>query len=180
MADSLVVYYSRSGHTKRVAEQLSKKLGADLEEIHDTQKRSGVRGYLRSGFEAFTRRHTQLEKPRHNPSGYRRVIVGGPVWNASVSVPVRTYLMENRNRLGDTSFFVTFGGSGSKRAFRQMTKLLGHQPKATVAIREGELVQNKAERKIRTFAEILQPGAQPVAAKRAVERGRKGESARRA
>ena len=42
---SLVVYYSRTGVTKKVAEAISRKLGSDVEEIIDQRDRSGPKGY---------------------------------------------------------------------------------------------------------------------------------------
>jgi flavodoxin len=41
---SLVVYYSRSGNTRFVAEQISEEIGADIEEIIDIKKRKGLLG----------------------------------------------------------------------------------------------------------------------------------------
>jgi flavodoxin len=44
----LVVYYSRGGNTRAVAEEIARALGgADLEEIRDAADRSGWRGYLK-------------------------------------------------------------------------------------------------------------------------------------
>lgn len=158
MADSLVVYYSRTGHTQSVAQQLAATLGADLEEIRDTRDRSGLLGYLLSGFEAASRRFTRLHPPRHDPAAYRNVFVGGPVWNASVSAPVRTYLIENRNRLPKVAFFATFGGSGAKRAFKQMEEIVGQTPISKVAIREKELGKEVVTFKIKDLAAVVSTG----------------------
>ena len=44
----LVVFYSRSGNTRRVAEEIIDALDCDIEELFDTQNLSGALGYLRS------------------------------------------------------------------------------------------------------------------------------------
>ena len=46
---TIVVYYSRTGNTRKVAEELADTLKCDIEQIIDTQKRSDVLGFLRSG-----------------------------------------------------------------------------------------------------------------------------------
>lgn len=50
MADPriLVVYYSRSGTTRKLAQAISQELHCDLEEITETRSRNGLVGYLRS------------------------------------------------------------------------------------------------------------------------------------
>jgi hypothetical protein len=135
MPDTLVVYYSRTGHTEEVAEELAESLGADLDVIEDFQERTGVRGYVRSGLETVSRFLPRIRKPQYDPANYRRVIVGGPIWNSSISTPVRTYLIENRNRLPET-------------AFKQMERFLGRSPLTTMAFREGELGTDIEDEKV--------------------------------
>ena len=48
---SLVVYYSRTGVTKKVAEAISQMLGADIEEIIDRRDRRGPKGFFTGGRE---------------------------------------------------------------------------------------------------------------------------------
>jgi len=87
---TLVVYYSRSGHTRGVARQVAAALEADLEEIAEPTGRDGVLGYVRSALEAIFGASAEIERPRSDPGDYDLVVVGTPVWDAAVSTPVRT------------------------------------------------------------------------------------------
>jgi hypothetical protein len=49
---SLVVYYSRNGNSKFIAQKIAEKLGADTEEIIDKKNRRGWIGFLTAGRDA--------------------------------------------------------------------------------------------------------------------------------
>ncbi len=151
----LVVCFSRTGHTRQVATALQSALGADLEPIHDHADRGGVPGYLRCGAEALLGASSRIDLPAHDPSAYDLVLVGGPVWAASASSPVRTYLWLERDRLPATALFVTYGGAGSDRALAQMAALLRRRPIATLAVREGEVDRGAHHDRVASFVEAL-------------------------
>jgi flavodoxin len=151
----LLVYYSRTGTTRLVAEAISASLACDVEEIVDTRNRLGILGYLRAGFDAAFRRLTTLKPTRYDPANYDLVIVGTPIWNASLSAPVRTYLTEHKGQLKTVAFFCTYGGSGSRRVFRQMAATCGSKPLDLLDIREGEVKRGEHTPRVRAFVASL-------------------------
>ncbi len=58
---SLVVFYSRTGTTKRVAESISNLLKCDVEEIVDRKNRKGPLGYLKSESDAMSKKLTVIK-----------------------------------------------------------------------------------------------------------------------
>lgn len=151
----LVTYYSRTETTKKVATQIAEKLGADIEEIKDTVERKGVKGYLISGRDATLRNLTTLEKSEKNPADYDLVVIGTPIWSWNMSVPVRTYATENKDKFKQAAFFCTMGGSGDERAFKEMGEIIGKNPVDTLALKTIEVVKNLSEEKIDKFIEKL-------------------------
>lgn len=153
----LVVYYSRTGHTRRVAEELAATLRADIEEIVDPENRMGLLGYLRSGRQAFFGQETDIREPLKDPAAYDLVVVGTPVWNWSLSAPVRAYLTRRQQRFArpPVAFFLTEGGSGEQRVFGQMEELAGKAPLDVMAVRQAEIENGRYHEKIRSFAESL-------------------------
>lgn len=135
----LVVYYSRTGHTKRLAEMIAQVAGADIEGLIDRTDRSGIWGYLRSGRDAWSRKRTTIDAPTSDPGSYHLVFIGTPVWASAPSTAIRTYLEDQAVRLPTVAFFCTFGGNGSDRAFAQMRQLCGKAPVATLARTERQL-----------------------------------------
>lgn len=153
----LVVFYSRTGTTRKVGEAIAEKLGAEIsaEEIKDTVDRSGIKGYLISGRDAMKRRLTKLEPASFNPAEYDLVIIGTPIWGWNMSVPVRTYITENKDKFKSVAFFCTMGGSGDGKAFSEMAKIIGKKPVATLALRTSEVVKNNFSEKLEKFIEKI-------------------------
>jgi hypothetical protein len=64
----LVVYYSRSGTTRRVAKALSATLNGTAEEISEPRGRVGFFGYWRSIIEARRKQHPNITPANNDPS----------------------------------------------------------------------------------------------------------------
>lgn len=147
----LVVYFSRSGTTRDVAHRLGALLGADLEEIEDPTPRSGWLGFLRCGYEAQRRQLPTIAPANREPGDYDIVVVGTPVWVASVSSPVRAYLRKHRGALRSAAFFCTCGGSGGRRALEQMEEECGRPPVVRMQLRQDDIGTVTADLAVERF-----------------------------
>lgn len=140
---ALVIYYSRSGNTRKVAEAIAEALRADveveLEEIVDTKKRKGVFGFIVAGKDAALKRTTTIEPIKADLSSYDLVVIGTPVWAGTVASPVRTFLSKHGSNVKQSAFFCTTGGTGIKGALRVMEELCGKTPAATLGFTEKKL-----------------------------------------
>jgi flavodoxin len=153
--NSLVVFYSRTGLTRKAAEMLAGVLKADIEEIVDHKNRMGFWGYLGSGKDAFLKKTTKINAARKDPGVYDLVVIGTPLWALSVTPAVRTYLSQNKDRIRRAAFFCTKGGSPAKMAFADLAKLCGQKPVGTLELREDELKTGESFRKIEKFAQTI-------------------------
>ena len=153
---TLVVFYSRTGTTRRIAEALTRALGCDQDEIVEATSRLGLSGYWRSVSEARRRLPAATAAAKRDPSDYDLVIIGTPVWAWSLSSPVRAYLTLNAPRLREVAFFATMGGTGAKTAFAQMQALAGKPPRATLALTARETKPGRYEAKLDAFVKALQ------------------------
>ena len=149
---TLIVYYSRTGHTKKVAEALAKDLQCDMEELVDTVNRSGPIGWLNSGRQGSGRQLTKLQPVKKDPSKYDMVIIGTPVWAGNMSSPVRTYITENNANFKNVALFCTLGNKGEEKTFKEMGDLSGKKPKATLAVFAPEIKKDSYAEKVNKFA----------------------------
>jgi flavodoxin len=92
---SLVVYYSRTGNTKFVAETIAAEIGADVEEIVDQKNRMGVGGWLSAGKDARQEKETEIALTMRSPANYDLIVVGTPIWASRITPAIITYLKKN-------------------------------------------------------------------------------------
>jgi len=134
---ALVVFYSRTGNTKRMAEEISQILDAEIEELYEAKDRKGTGGWIVSGMDARLKRKTNLRKTEKDPSLYDLVILGTPTWANTLSTPIRSYIHQNSNNFKKVAFFVTSGLGSMKSAmgiYKEMANLCGKEPVAFLSL----------------------------------------------
>ena len=152
---TLVVYYSRTGITRRVAESLAALLGGDIEEICEPRSRIGLLAILRSAGQALLKRQATITPPQKDPALYDLVIVGTPVWAWSVASPVRSYLAAQRVRLPQVAFFCTLGNTGAEPVFAQLRNLTGKCPRSLAAFKDRDVAEKRHAARLEAFARSL-------------------------
>lgn len=119
---SLIVYYSRTQNTEKVAKLIQESFHGDIEEIKPVKDYNGALGYARGGFESSTSKTPKLEKCIKNPKDYDITIIGTPVWAFTMASPILTYLRENKDKFNEVAFFTTAGSSGMESTLENMAK----------------------------------------------------------
>lgn len=151
--------YSRTGNTRKLAEELADALGCDVEEIIDTKNRSGIIGWLRSGRDASNQNLTVLKDKINDPSQYDLLIIGTPIWGGHVSTPVRTYIHQNQADFNSVAFFCTASGDKFDGAFNDMKELCGVAPVETLGVSGKEIKKDGYKNKMQDFINGIQTGS---------------------
>lgn len=120
----LVVYYSVSGNTARVARDIGKALGADVESLRDRGHGTGCLGYLKAGLDAARGRSAALGELMFDPKNYALTIVGTPVWAWHMTPAVRAYLQRHKMDFGNVAFFVTSGDTDADKIVPSMERIV--------------------------------------------------------
>jgi flavodoxin len=140
----LVVFFSRTGTTRCVAENIARATHADIEEIREPRTRRGIMGWLRSGYEGTYRRSAPILPLQRSPQQYDLVYVGSPTWNRALASPVRQFLTDYANALPKVALFATCEGRGATDAIAQMTEILARPPLATLPMLERDVKHGPA------------------------------------
>ncbi len=146
----LVVYYSRTGVTKRLALAVAERLGADVEELADTKNRRGVAGIISMGVDSVFRRPAEIAAVERDPGDYDLVVIGTPacVWRTAPAV--RRYIVRSRERLPEVAFLVT-AILMTRSTLRDMAALCGRAPIARLARTSGQVRKGAFEEEVARF-----------------------------
>jgi flavodoxin len=147
---SLVVYYTRTGNAKFIAEKIAANIGADAEEIIDLKKRSGPIGFLLGGKDATQSKETKIGETKHSPKDYTLIIIGTPVWSSSPTPAIRTYINHNDLSGKKVAIFLTTTKQNQK-AMEKTKKLLSNSQLIGELMLEDPL--NKKEEAEKTIIE---------------------------
>ncbi|MBR1617000.1 hypothetical protein IJ670_02505 [bacterium] len=122
----LTVYYSNCGNTKNVAQNLHSIVGGDIKEIQLKEK------YPNNIFEMSKLVRNQMKEgylPKIDEidvSNYDIIFVGSPVWNFSVSLPVKSFLKNNNFENKTLIPFITCSGGVLKSKVHEEIKNLAN------------------------------------------------------
>lgn len=153
---TLLVYYSRSGTTRKVAEAIAAELRCDIEEIQDVRSRKGLFGWLRSGREAIRKARPEIKPMNKDPESYDLVIIGTPVWASTMASPVRTWLNANQKKLINlVALFCTMGGEDRGHAIPDMGEYCHCDSLASLAVRRKDVASGAFEQKVKDFVRQL-------------------------
>jgi len=153
--NSLVVYYSRKGTTRKIGELISNEAEWEFEEIIDIKKRKGFIGFLKSGKDATFKKLADIKEIQKNPELFDLIILGTPIWNRRMTPAIRTYITEFKNKIKDVAFFCTEGGSGGQKTFDSMENLCEKTPISTLEITKNDIKNGDHKDKIKKFIQDL-------------------------
>lgn len=155
VAEILVTWFSRSGSTEKAARALAQRLGADVAPIVTPVPYRGMRGFARGLWDSLRHRRPQIAIAA-DPTQYRLVVVGCPVWAGRPAAPLHTFLRRYGPRLrGLAAFCVSGSGAAYDGVFAEIADLAGHRPLATLSLAEREVTSGEAATSLTAFAGVL-------------------------
>ena len=128
---TLVLYYSLTGNTKMVAQEIAADLAADIEEItcadpYDTNFQACIQRCMQEREQGIL---PEINPVKADLDAYDVIFIGYPVWFGTYAPPIATFL--SNNDLGDKRIvpFCTFGSGGLESSVKD---LMNAQPYAVV------------------------------------------------
>lgn len=147
-SNRLVLYYSQTGVTAQVAQELAKATGADIERIEALTPYDGT---YEQTIERGRKERESGQMPAINPvqadiAAYDTIFLGYPVWFGTYANPVATVLQVKSFEGKTVVPFCTFGSGGLQAS---AANIQAAQPKANVVagygVREARIEKAAAE-----------------------------------
>lgn len=124
---SLIIYYSYSGNTKKVAEVLREALAQKGEaNMARLKPEDESDNFFLQSVRAFRKKRAVIKEAPFDMRGYDLVCIGSPVWAFGPAPAVNTYIDRLKNLQGkDALSFITYGsGLGTGKCLATMTQQL--------------------------------------------------------
>lgn len=149
---TLVLFYSQTGVTRAVAEELQRQLGCDIDSVvavnpYDGDYEQTIARWMQEKTDSIK---VEVKPINTNLDDYDTIFLGFPIWGGTYALPMASFLADNNLDGKNVVTFATFGSGGIDKATLDVAVAL---PAADV--KEGYGVRNarvaKAPQEIRRF-----------------------------
>lgn len=113
---TLVIYYSHTGKTRKLATETAKKENADLVEIKMKKPYSKFGAYIKGGRASMKQRSAEIEEFKCNFADYDKIVIAGPIWAGLPAPPVNSVIRMLPAGKDVALIFSSGGGNTSKNA----------------------------------------------------------------
>ena len=107
--NTLVVYYSKTGNTKKVAQSVIGGIDCEYDELQYDEKAKSI-SYA------------------HDPSDFEHIILLSPVWAFSLAEPMKLYLAKEKGKIKNYDLIVTCGAMGLQGCVKNCESAIGKAP----------------------------------------------------
>lgn len=139
---TLIVYYSRTGNTEKLANEIQKQTGGVIEKIEDNINRRGIIGYLKSGFQASKKYAVSINEASNNPKDFEQVIVVSSIWAGTINSPIRAYLQKYSKEINCYQLILVRMGSQIESVVAEVTDIVGKPPIKALGIIDKQIKEN--------------------------------------
>ncbi len=113
MKKPLIVYTTRTGHTRELAAMLAGRFGTSSHEVVDKVNRKGAVRFVFSGFQATTKKATPIEEAPVDIADHDGIILVVPIWASNLVPPMRTWLQKHAKEIIGKPVAVLASNKGS-------------------------------------------------------------------
>ena len=150
--DTLIVYYSRTGHTSAVAQEMANRMDAVVHRLSDAPDSGDI---LSRALDALRGRAGGYAPLPCDVASFTRVVVASPVWFGHVPPAVAGFLRQEGGRARELALIVTRYLFGGRSACRAMERHAGRSAVAYGNISDREVKSGIYPEAVAVFIDAL-------------------------
>ncbi len=144
--ETVVVYFSRMGYTKKIAYEEADKLGAEIIELKAKEKTENTSGFWWCGRYGMHKWGMPIEDVNIDLKSYNKVIIVSPIWVFNISAPIREFCYKYSKDINNVEYIIThFMNTNFENAADELDKILNKKRKkfTSVCVRFGKVKKYK-------------------------------------
>lgn len=149
---TVIVVYSRTGNTLKVAKALAGTLGAEIAEIRCQRNYDGAIGFLRGVVDSVMRREPSIGVAQIVAQPHDLMVIAGPIWTGRAAAPLMAFLAGRPKLPGRVALLLTHGGSNPAKALAEVETLVGGPLAARLALKEADIKGDRYSAPLADFA----------------------------
>jgi hypothetical protein len=155
MSRVLVVVYSYTGISRRLAQQLCAQRGWQMAEIAEEQPRRGASGTCRCVLDSLLRRRPAIRYDGPSPRNFDAVVLVSPVWLGRLAGPMRSFVVRRQDHLPGVAVISVAGGRGEFDVVAEIADLIGEEPIISADFTAREVEDGTCAGRLWTFGAAL-------------------------
>lgn len=154
---NVVVYYSLTQFNEKVAKEVSRHFRCKSIKITEKKQRGkGLLLYLIGGFEAFTKKETEIDEIECDFENYENVILVSPIWAGHIPPAVRTFLKKFKDKIKNLVVISVSGmGDRNKNFKNDFKEFLNGLPPHMLFLTEKEVKDESYKDLLKGFYEKI-------------------------
>ncbi|MEO7886897.1 flavodoxin [Polaromonas sp.] len=155
----LVVCYSNTGTSRRVADLLASQFQWARGEVRETRSRTGTAGMLRCVADSLFRRHPTVRYEGPDPREFETVVLIAPIWVYRLAGPMRSFVRDDAPGLKRVAVISVMGGQGATNAFAEIDRILGRPPILSTSFTAREVDDGSYASSLQVFGNAVRENA---------------------
>jgi hypothetical protein len=165
----LVVAYSYTGTSLRLAQWLCSLQGWELGRIEEVAPRRGAMGTLSCVMDSLLRRRPEIEYVGPAPDRFDAVVLVSPIWMYRLASPMRSFVARYQRQLRGIAVVLVMGGKGAPNAVAEIGALANRSPLLSTAFTQREVDDGSCAPRLQAFAEALSKATSQAGSQRTAE-----------
>lgn len=156
MSKVLVVSYSYTGTSRKLAQLLCRQQNWPLGEISEHYSREGLRGLWDCLADSWLRRTPTIRYAGSATANFDAVVLVSPVWALRLAGPMRSFISARLGQFPDVAVIFVRGVRGGLGAVSKVAGILGRNPILSTAFNQRDVQDGNCAARLTAFASAVQ------------------------